>query len=750
LLFNTKIKQTLQAESHNFILWLLVFFCFGSFTAVVSFDNISPLKLAFSFILLCFSGFLYYFSKKNAASLVFTAFFLGFILSFFAQKISNSGNEITGKIFVDVSAKVADLSEFHNSKNHQSGLSLLLDDLTLKKSAFVGKKVKSKPKKIKEKLMNSDGLMEVDYEYLLRKNNYQDVLWKKENGQFLYPNPPKKIRIFATKFEDEIKIGDVVKFRAILMPAKKQQFLGGFDFAFYSRSKSIGAQGYALSQVEVVESASLISPSFIDAFFKNLRMKVQKSILQNAKKSEAPFINALLTGDRSKIPKDEMQNIRNSGLAHLIAISGLHLSLSAAIFFFLARFLCVKSEFLALRFDIKKIAAIFAILGSFFYLKIAGSPISAQRAFVMVCLAMSAVFLDRKTDLKRIVFFAGFLIVLLNPFNMFFASFQLSFAAVLGIVAFHDLWVIFCEKEQVRNFILIKNKFWRGFCEMILISLVAQIANMAFLIYHFGDVAIYGILSNLVAIPLTSFVIMPLGFLAIFLMIFGDFFAQIALIPMSWAVSLIVITADFVANLKYSHFYFAQMPKIGLALTVIGGISFVIFQSKWLKIASFVVFLSAFLALKMVKKPDILIDESGSFFALYDDKKGLIFSKKLRESKKRKLWLEKMQENEFKYFDKFDDLKGIFCSKEFCKVDFSNYFNHNLKGKMLAVKKRMKEEEICQEKWDLVLNLTKKYKMPKCVAKSGAKLIENVDFMENGTHFIYLKDDDFEIETILN
>lgn len=731
--FFNKISEIYKNETERALIWLIFLFAAGSYFFIEFFEKVNSVDFAVSLILFSLSLIC---AKNNKKNLLFSAFIFGFIISYLNLKVINGYNEISGKVFVDVTGEISSLSYFKN----KSGASIVLSDLTLKKSKF-SKKKKAKKKKrkisksyIQKNFMNMDSYTELDYEFLLQKANYQNVKWQKSGDDLIYPRPPKKIRIFVRKnFPKSAEIGDIIEFKAILMPFEKPNFIGAFDFSEYNFLKNIGAQGYSISDIKIVKKGA---GSIFGNYFKNLRLDIQKKISASLELRYSGIAKALLTGDRKDIDKDIMQKIRNSGLAHLIAISGLHLTLSAAIFFFLARFLLLQSSYLTLHYDIKKIAAIFAIIGSYFYLQIAGAPISAQRAFIMVLFAMFAILLDRKSDLLRIVFFAGFLIILINPLNMFLISFQLSFAAVLGIVAFHEIWSDFYDKKfnNLQQSGKIHN-FFKYLFEMIFISFVAQVANMAFLIHHFGDVAIYGSLSNLIAIPLTSFLIMPLGFLSLFLMLFN--LEYLALAPMSYLLEVIIQTAEFTSGLKGSHIDFSQISKAGLFLTAFGGILFVILKNKTLKFIAFIVFLSAFFFVKLQPKPNILIDGNASFFALYSDNKGLVFSKKVRSNKKKKLWLEEMDEKEFKILknDKFS-----YCLKSYCVIDLKNYFQKGNKEisfeKMLVIKKRIEVNKICYGSYDIIVNLTKKYSLPSCANKAKI-LINNFDILKNGAHFIY-------------
>ena len=147
---------------------------------------------------------------------------------------------------------------------------------------------------------------------------------------------------------------------------------------------------------------------------------------------------ALVTGDRSAISRDTLSAMRDSGLAHLLAISGLHMGLVAAILFFGLRTLLALSERLALFYPIKKWAAAAALVGGFAYLVLTGGTIPTQRAFLMTGLVLVAVFLDRTAISMRLVAWAAAGILLIAPESLLSASFQMSFAAVVAFVAVYE------------------------------------------------------------------------------------------------------------------------------------------------------------------------------------------------------------------------------------------------------------------------------------------------------------------------
>jgi competence protein ComEC len=363
------------------------------------------------------------------------------------------------------------------------------------------------------------------------------------------------------------------------------------------------------------------------------------------------------------------------------------------------RFILSYSEYITTHYDIKKISAILAIISSYFYLELAGSPVPAVRSFIAVAAVMLAILFDKKLDVFRAISVAGLIIILFDPYSIFSVSFQLSFGAILALACTTQFF-----KKKNHNSFIKKISFY--FFEVVVISLFAQVVTLPFLIYYFGNISIYGALSNILAIPLTSFFVMPLEFLSLLLMPFGldYFFLKLA----GLGNTAIINIAKFVSDMSYSHFSVLQVSKISLYFAVVGGLIFAFFEHKvrWL---GALIFLTSFAFLFFAKAPNLLIDNEGKFFAIYDKKNGLIFSKFLKDSKEKEMWMSKMNEAEFKFLDEFSDeskaVSGIDCNDNRCLL------NH---GETLILLKRSRISDICKSSAKNIVNLNKKYKLPSC------------------------------------
>ena len=391
------ITRILEQERKNFWLWIPVFFGFGA-VFYFSYPQNFLSKLPIFIALFCCAAILF----RNLICAACLCFLLGSFYGIFYEKFFLNHTEISGKIYADITGKVVEIKKFYNPVNHLKGLNLVIAEPVLYRTKFDNKIVKKKkPKKISDKkiikdFVNLENYQEVDRKFLDYAKNYQNVDWN-DDGKF--PNPPQKISINLVKNSAPIAINDEIALRALLQPPKPKDFPEDFDFARDAKMKKIGAYGFAIGEAKILRQGEI---SNFDQWFLALREKIRARISTSLKDDEAAIATALLIGDQSQISKETLAKIRNSGLAHLLSISGFHLSLAGAIFFIATRFLLSRSEYLALNFDLKKIASVIAIFATYFYLKIAGSPLPAQRAFLMVVLVLLALFLDEKNQRVRI------------------------------------------------------------------------------------------------------------------------------------------------------------------------------------------------------------------------------------------------------------------------------------------------------------------------------------------------------------
>ena len=419
---------------------------------------------------------------------------------------------------------------------------------------------------------------------------------------------PERVRITARYGADRVMAGDRVTLLAILQPPPSPSLPGGYDFARAAWFSRIGAVGYSLGAPRSVTPATERSATTAIA---RIRQVATQRILAGSAPGAAPVAAALMTGERRAIPEDVLADMRDSGLAHLLAISGLHIGLVAGLVFFVVRLLLAAIEPVALLYPIKKFAAAAAILGAFLYLLISGAPIPTERAFLMVAISLGAVLIDRTAISLRLVAIAGAIVLLLSPESLLSASFQMSFAAVVALVAVYEAAAP--RLGEWRQSGWLGSRFGLFIAATLLTTLVATLATAPFAIFHFNRIALYGLAANMVAVPLTAFWIMPCAVAAFALMPFG--LESFALAPMGWGIEAVLAVADWIAGLPGAVALIPPMPVAALGAVALGGLWLCLWRGvvRYLGVPMIVAGLAAS---AVVKSPDILVSDENGLFAV--------------------------------------------------------------------------------------------------------------------------------------
>ena len=422
---------------------------------------------------------------------------------------------------------------------------------------------------------------------------------------------PRLVRLtLRYKGEPALGVGDRVRLRAVLMPPAGPAAPGAYDFARAAWFKGIGAVGYAVSRPTVVTAAAPGAFTALSARIAGWRHALANHLRARLPGEAGAVAAALMTGDRGAIPEASLQAMRDAGLAHLLAISGLHVGLIAGWLFFSLRFLLALAPALALRAPIKKWAALVALLGAFAYMLLTGGTVPTQRAFLMLALVMIAVMLDRVAISFRLLAWAAVAVLLWAPESLLSVSFQMSFAAVVGLTAIYEG----LGPTMVR---------WRGdsgpakrlglyLGAVLLTTLVASTATSPFALYHFNRVAMYGLAANLFAVPLTALFVMPCALAAYLLLPFG--LEQLALAPMGYAIQGILVVAKTVAGWPGAVALVPAFSIAALSAMTLGGLWLCLWRGRWRYGGIAVMGLGVALALTG-DPPDILIDGRGKAMA---------------------------------------------------------------------------------------------------------------------------------------
>ncbi len=244
---------------------------------------------------------------------------------------------------------------------------------------------------------------------------------------------PNRIRLTARKAMLDAEIGDRLTGTARVGPPPAPVMPGGYDFAFHAWFDGLGGSGFFLG------APRLVAGSAAGWSIESIRHGIAGTI-RTALPGEAGGIAvALIVGDRSGIPEEVSEALRRSGLAHILAISGLHMTLIAGTVLVGARVFFAAIPGLALQYPVKKWAAGAALVAATLYLSISGGGVSARRAYIMIAIMLLAVLADRRALTMRNVAIAAFAVLLLSPQAILSPGFQMSFAAVAALIAMFEI-----------------------------------------------------------------------------------------------------------------------------------------------------------------------------------------------------------------------------------------------------------------------------------------------------------------------
>ncbi|MGE0120702.1 MAG: ComEC/Rec2 family competence protein [Dongiaceae bacterium] len=433
---------------------------------------------------------------------------------------------------------------------------------------------------------------------------------------------PARVRLRLHGASAADHAGQWVRLTARLGPISPPVAPGAFDFQRDVYFERIGAVGFAFGAPQPIAPRSEVGwLASLPCQLSALRLEIAKRIRAVLPGDMGAICVALITGDQGAISAATMQNMRDSGLVHLLSISGLHIGLVAGILFVTVRRLLCLVPRVALHYPIKKWGAVAALAGTLLYMLLAGAPVPTVRAFIMAGMFLLAVLLDRTAISMPPVAWAAVIVLLVRPEELIGPSFQMSFAAVVCLVAAY-------EGTQAARLRWRAGSGWGSraalyVAALILTSLVATLATAPYSIYHFNRIANYGVIANMLAVPLTGAWVMPWAVFAVVLMPFG--LEHLALIPMGWGVDVITVIAEQVAGRPEAAYVVPLLPTAGLAAVTLGGLWLCLWQRPW-RVAGVPIVALGLATIAFARPPDVLVSEDGRFFAVADPAGGLLLS----------------------------------------------------------------------------------------------------------------------------
>lgn len=429
-------------------------------------------------------------------------------------------------------------------------------------------------------------------------------------GQQGYIAPEPGLRVMLTGF---------------LSPPQGPVEPGGFDFRRMAWFKRLGAVGYTRAPVLAVAAPD---EGAAGLRIHRLRMRISAAVQAALPGETGAFAAAIMTGDRSVMGRGTLEALRASNLAHLLAISGLHMGLLTGFVFAVARVALVAVPRVGLRLPVKKCAAVVALLAGAFYYALSGGNVATERAFIMVSVMFVAVLFDRRAITLRAVAIAALIVLVLRPEALTGPGFQMSFAATTALVA------VFGAMRD-----------WQGWrvpgplrpvLAVVISSAVAGLATAPVAAATFNRIADYGLIANLLSVPLMGAVVMPAAVVTALLTPLG--LAWMGLAVMRPAIDWILGVAHWVASLDGAVTPVVAPPPTVLPVLALGMLWLILWRGR-ARFAGLVPAAAAFAIWAQTERPPLLIAESARLVGVLTDQ-GRALSKPKGDGFTALSWLE--------------------------------------------------------------------------------------------------------------
>jgi len=369
---------------------------------------------------------------------------------------------------------------------------------------------------------------------------------------------PVEGKVMVSTAEDTpgLSYGDRVRVIGIkLKPITSFRNPGAFDVKKYYERQGIYATGFVEGSGHIISFGRDESYSSILYSLDRLRLRYGNFVRANFPSPESEILNALTIGEDGGIPPDVRADFSKTGVAHVLSISGLHVGAIAVVFFLLIKWLLKRSEYLMLRFKVVRIAAALTIPPLFLYTAVAGFSTPAVRAFIMISVFLLAIMAGRNENKLNTLGVAAFVILLWHPWSLFELSFQLSFAAVFGILLAHKFYPFRFGTLRDKAVTLIKT------------TCAATFVTLPLLVESFGIIPLVSIPANIILVPLVELIIVPLGLLSFLAFTVSEYIAA----------PLININIHFIRMMVFGIGLFLEIPYSSVSIPPLSALSLLLF-----------------------------------------------------------------------------------------------------------------------------------------------------------------------------
>jgi len=326
---------------------------------------------------------------------------------------------------------------------------------------------------------------------------------------------------------------------------------GSFDVRRFYESQEIYASGFipGMDWIVIFRDQEHIAP--LSGFINRLRSSFGGFVRNNLPSPENEVLSAITIGEKGGIPFELRDEFSAAGIAHLLAISGLHVGAIALVFYFAIKWILKRSEYLLIKFQVPRLSAALTIIPIFLYTAIAGFSTPVVRAFIMITLYLLSILIGKEENKLNTLGVAALVILLWQPWVLFQLSFQLSFTAVLGI--------IFINRYYPLRFDTFRGKI----ISSVKITLAASFATLPFIINSFGVLSLISVPANLIFVPLVEFLIVPLGLLSILAFSVSETIALPLLLLNGFLIKIMILGAQMLLEIPFSSLTVPSISVFG-------------------------------------------------------------------------------------------------------------------------------------------------------------------------------------------
>ena len=544
---------------------------------------------------------------------------------------------------------------------------------------------------------------------------------------------PDRLRISLRGTDTAILApGERVRLRALLRPAGAPSAPGAFDFQRFLYFAGVGGTGTGYAPIAVLSSPS--DDGFDTAIWiAQLRATITARVLAVLPGDTGAVAAALIAGDETKISTPMQYAYRDSGLAHLLSISGLHIAIVAGFVMYLMRAGLALCPPIALRYPIKKWAAFAALAAAGAYALLAGWTVPTQRSFLMSGLVLVALMIDRSAISLRVVAWSAIVVLAFMPEALLNPSFQMSYASVIALISGYEVAQPAITRWRARA-------GWWGFpviyvLGLVFSSLLATAATAPFSAFTFNRIALFGLVANMIAVPVSGVLVMPAGLIGVLLMPFGA--EAVGLVPMGWGIALINWVAVEIAGWPAAVIRVPAFPIEALVVIVLGALWVCLWRTHW-RWWGVGLIGAGCLAAALARPPDLLVSPDGRLIAINPSIGHLMLSTLKGQRFTAQTWLGRFAEDQPADFAAAG--AALRCDRASCLYRTGRHV-------VALVSDPRALSEDCRVATVVISVVPVRGPMRRhCGA--AERVIDRFDLWRAGAHALWLNDDGVQVETV--